>query len=143
MNKYKTTIDKYEMKPNYLYNIFKAFICGGFICLIGQILIEIYLNFGFSKNDSSSLMSVTLIFISSLLTGIGIYDKFGQYAKAGSFIPITGFANSMTSSALEYKSDGIILGVASNLFKLAGSVITFAVVSAYISSIIRYLISLL
>lgn len=118
-------------------------MCGGLIAIIGQVLITIYTSIGFETKVANSLMSVSLIFIASLLTGLGVYDKFGQYAGAGSFVPITGFANSMTSSALEYKSEGVILGIASNLFKLAGSVITFAVVSAYVFGIIRYLVMLL
>ncbi|NQD52019.1 SpoVA/SpoVAEb family sporulation membrane protein, partial [Bacillus altitudinis] len=82
----------------------------------------------------------TLILISSILTGIGIYDKIGQFAGAGSAVPVTGFANSMTSAALEHKSEGLVLGVATNMFKLAGNVIVFGVVSAYVVGIIRYVL---
>ncbi|MFP3393555.1 SpoVA/SpoVAEb family sporulation membrane protein, partial [Brevibacillus sp. SIMBA_076] len=82
----------------------------------------------------------TLSLISSILTGIGIYDKIGQFAGAGSAVPVTGFANSMTSAALEHRSEGLVLGVATNMFKLAGNVIVFGVVSAYVVGIIRYIL---
>lgn len=132
-------IKKHEEKPNYLKNVSMAFLFGGLISIFGQILIVIYTNFGFDEKISQSLMSVSMIIIAILLTGFGIYDKFGQIAKAGAFVPITGFANAMASSAIEYKSEGIVLGIANNIFKIAGAVITFGVVSAYIIGIIRYL----
>lgn len=132
-------IKKHEEKPNYLKNTSMAFLFGGLISIFGQILILIYTNFGFDEKISQSLMSVSMIIIAILLTGFGIYDKFGQIAKAGAFVPITGFANAMASSAIEYKSEGIVLGIANNIFKIAGAVITFGVVSAYIIGIIRYL----
>ena len=132
-------IKKHEEKPNYLKNTSMAFLFGGLISIFGQILIVIYMNFGFDEKISQSLMSVSMIIIAIILTGLGIYDKFGQIAKAGAFVPITGFANAMASSAIEYKSEGIVLGIANNLFKIAGAVITFGVVSAYIIGIIRFL----
>ena len=111
------------------------------ICVGGQLLIEIYIHwFGFVRETASTLALVTVILLASILTGLGVYDEFGQIAKAGAFVPITGFANSLTSAALESKSEGIVLGIATNLFKLAGAVIVFAVVSAYVFGIIRYLL---
>ena len=86
------------------------------------------------------MMSMTIVFITSILTGIGIFDKIGQVAGAGTFIPITGFANSMTSSSLEGKSEGLVLGIMSNIFKLAGAVIVAGVVSAFISGTAIYII---
>ena len=80
----------------------------------------------------------TLIFIAALLTGFGVYDKIGQFAGAGAGVPVTGFANSIASAALEHKTEGIVLGIATNMFKLAGSVIVFGVVSAYVVGLIRY-----
>lgn len=141
-NQYESTIKKHEIKPNYLKNAMCAFFFGGLICFIGQTINWIYL-FLFEIDDktSTTYMIVTMILISSILTGFGIYDKFGQVAKAGAFIPITGFANSLTSSALEGKSEGIVLGIASNMFKLAGAVIVVAVVSAFIFGIIRYFLA--
>jgi stage V sporulation protein AC len=92
----------------------------------------------FSEKDAGNPTVATLILISGLLTGLGIYDKLGQFGGAGSAVPVTGFANSMTSAAIEHRSEGIVLGVATNMFKLAGSVIVFGVVAAYIVGIIRY-----
>lgn len=140
---FKKIIDKHKVKPNYFKNGFFAFVFGGIISLIGQILIWIYENYlGMEEKHAQTLMIVTLILLASLLTGFGVYDKIGQIGGAGTIIPITGFSNSMTSAALEYKSEGIILGIASNMFKLAGSVIVFGVVSAAVFGIVRYLFGL-
>ena len=84
-------------------------------------------------------MIITIILITCILTGVGVYDKIAKYLGAGIFIPITGFANSMCSSALESKTEGLIFGIGSNMFKLAGSVITYGVVSAYLVSLVRYI----
>lgn len=139
--KYEEVIKNHEVKPNYLKNAAVSFLFGGLICVGGQLLIEVYIHwFGFVRDTASTLALVTVILLASILTGLGVYDEFGQIAKAGAFVPITGFANSLTSAALESKSEGIVLGIATNLFKLAGAVIVFAVVSAYVFGIIRYLL---
>lgn len=139
--KYEEIIKSHEVKPNYLKNAGVSFFFGGLICVFGQVLIEIYIRwFGFVRDTSSTLALVTVILITSILTGFGVYDEFGQIAKAGAFVPISGFANSLTAAALEGKSEGIVLGIATNLFKLAGAVIVFAIVSAYVFGIIRYLL---
>ena len=109
----------------------KAFVIGGIICLIAQIFKKIYLNF-FEEDISSSLSTITMIILASILTGFGLYDKLGQIAGAGTIIPVTGFANSVTSSAMEYKSEGIVTGIINNMLKLAGSVIVTGVISAFI-----------
>ncbi len=94
--------------------------------------------FDFDEKTAGNPTAATLILISALLTGFGIYDRIGQFAGAGSAVPVTGFANSMASAALEYKSEGFVLGVATNMFKLAGNVIVFGVVAAYIVGMIRF-----
>lgn len=136
---YQKYIEKNRPKPNYLKNIFIAFVTGGAIGLIGQGLIDLYLGFGMDEDMSKSLMSVTLILVAAILTGFGVWDYFGDFAGAGAFVPITGFSNAMTSAALEGKSEGVTLGIGANMFKLAGSVIALGVSSAYIIGIIRYL----
>ncbi len=137
---FKKSISKSKPKVKLLPKVIKAFIVGGIISLIGQTFVTIYTNvFNFEESTSVSLMISTLIFLGSLLTVLGIYDKIGQFAGAGSLIPVTGFANTMTSAALEYKNEGIVSGIAANMFKLAGAVIAFGVLSAYVFSIIRYL----
>ncbi len=139
--KYEKLIKKHEVKPNYLKNAGVSFFFGGLICVFGQLLIEMYIRwFGFVRDTASTLALVTVILITSILTGLGVYDEFGQIAKAGAFVPISGFANSLTSAALESKSEGVVLGIATNLFKLAGAVIVFAIVSAYVFGILRYLL---
>ncbi len=139
--KYKTQIQMNKEKPKLLVNVLKAFLVGGLISVFGQILI--YLNMellNFDKQQAGALMVSTLIFIGSLLTAHGVYDKIGQFSGAGSLIPVTGFANTMTSAALEYKNEGFVAGIAANMFKLAGSVIVTGVVAAYVLNIVRYVI---
>jgi len=141
MNKnYTEIIKKNQVKPRYLRNSIVAFVTGGLIGVVGQGLSDLYRYvFHLDKNNANSLMTVTLILITAITTGLGIYDTYGQFAGAGAFIPVTGFANSMTSAALESRSEGVTLGIAANMFKLAGSVIVFGVVSAFVLGAIRYL----
>lgn len=134
----------YQPKPPYFINCLKAFIVGGLICTLGELLTEMYVHwFNYSAEEAGNPTVATLILLSALATGFGVYDKLGQFAGAGSAVPVTGFANSVTSAAMEYKSEGYVLGVATNLFKLAGSVIVFGVVAAYVLGIIRYVWSLI
>ncbi|MEC2151780.1 stage V sporulation protein AC [Bacillus velezensis] len=136
---YKTKVKDYQPKPPYVWNCVKAFLIGGLICLIGQALQDFYIHFfNFNEKTVGNPTAATLILISALLTGFGIYDRLGQFAGAGSAVPVTGFANSMTSAALEHRSEGLVLGVATNMFKLAGNVIVFGVVAAYIVGLIRF-----
>ncbi|GEL76106.1 stage V sporulation protein AC [Tenuibacillus multivorans] len=138
---YAKDIKKYQPKPNLVKNCIKAFLVGGLICVIGQGLTIFYMEvFDFTEKQATNPTISTLILIAALLTGFGIYDKIGQFAGAGSAVPVTGFANSVASAALEHKSEGLVLGVATNMFKLAGSVIVFGTVSAYIVGLIRYLV---
>lgn len=136
---YKNQIKSYQPKPPYIINCIKAFVIGGLICVLGQALQNFYIQvFHFTEKDAANPTAGTLILLSAILTGFGIYDRLGQFAGAGSAVPITGFANSMTSAAIEHRSEGIVLGIATNMFKLAGSVIVFGVVAAYIVGMIRY-----
>ncbi|MGD6795317.1 stage V sporulation protein AC [Metabacillus indicus] len=140
---YKNKVKTYQPKPPYFKNCLKAFIVGGLICTLGQAISNMYIHFfNFTEKTAGNPTVATLILISALLTGFGIYDRIGQFAGAGSAVPVTGFANSMTSAALEHRSEGIVLGVATNMFKLAGSVIVFGVVAAYVVGIIRYVYGL-
>ncbi|MCC2928640.1 MULTISPECIES: stage V sporulation protein AC [Bacillus] len=136
---YKSKVKTYQPKPPYVWNCVKAFLVGGLICMIGQGLQNFYIHFfNFNEKTAGNPTAATLILLSALLTGLGIYDRIGQFAGAGSAVPVTGFANSMASAALEYKSEGLVLGVATNMFKLAGNVIVFGVVAAYIVGMIRF-----
>lgn len=131
-----------DNKPKIAYfkRMLYAFIVGGSIGLLGEIFFQLYFKiFSLDKETALSLMSISLIVIASILTGVGIYDKLGQFAGAGTILPITGFSNSMTSAALEAKSEGIIQGIFANMFKLAGTVIVSGSISAFIVGLISYL----
>ena len=137
---YKKLTEKYKPKENKIRNMLVAFFIGGLVGLIGQILITFYSSFdSISESEASSLMMVTIIFISCLFTAIGFFDTWISKIGAGLFIPISGFAHATTSSAIEYKKEGLVFGIGSNIFKLSGSVILYGVVSAYIFGIIRFL----
>lgn len=126
-----------EMLKNYLL----AFLFGGLISIIGQLFFDFYSNvLNINKNDSSLYMTLSIIFITGILTLLGIYDNLGQIAKAGLAIPISGFANSAVSAAMEYHKEGIVLGIGANTLKLAGSVLVLGTVSAIIVATIRYFI---
>ena len=113
-----------------------AFITGGIICVIGQLLID-------KTKLTPARILVLFVTLGAVLTGIGVYDRIGVFAGAGSIVPITGFSNSMTSSALESKSEGLVLGIMNNMFKLAGAVIVAGVVSAFVAGNIIYLVRVL
>lgn len=139
--RYSDLVAKHMPKENKIYNVMKAFVVGGLIGIIGQFLIDVYLNWlNIPKNEANSYMIITLIFIAALFTAMGFFDKFVAWAKAGLIIPITGFAHAMSSAAIEYRKEGLIMGIGSNIFKIAGSVILYGVVSAYVFGIIRFLI---
>ncbi len=136
---FKKALDQNKVKRPILKNTLKAFLVGGVISLIAEGLLEFYLKIlKIEEEYSNSLMSITLVFIASALTGLGIYDRIGQQSGAGSFIPITGFANSMTSAAMESKSEGVVLGIMNNMFKLAGSIIVAGIVSSFVVANIIY-----
>lgn len=134
-----------SLKPtgHKMKNAFYAFLYGGVIGAIAQGVLEFFINvYHVKQEDATPMMIITLVFISCLLTGLGIYDKLAQKAGAGTFIPITGFANSMTSCALDSQSEGLIMGIGSNMFKLGGTVITYGIVSSALLGVIRYVITL-
>ena len=141
---FKIVMEATPVKRPIFKNAIFAFIIGGVIGIIAEALIVIFRDF-FNIDDkvASSLMSMTIVVATSFLTGFGLFDKIGQYAGAGSYIPITGFANSMTSAAIEGRSEGLVLGIMSNMFKLAGAVIVAGVVSAFISGSIIYFLELI
>lgn len=131
-----------EPKRPVFKNCIRAFIVGGAICAFGQILQGIFIKyFGFTEKTAGNPTSAVIIIIAVLLTGLGVYDHIGQWAGAGTAIPVTGFANSIASAAIEHKSEGYVLGTGGNMFKLAGSVIVFGVFSAFVMAIIRVTIN--
>ena len=138
---YKKLVSKYTPKYNRLKSILIAFLVGGTIGMIGQGLIDFYSKVcNLTIKDAKTYMIVTLIFISSLLTALGFFDNIVSKVKCGIIVPITGFAHAMTSAALEYRKEGLILGLGSNIFKITGSVILYGVVGAYVFGIIRLVV---
>lgn len=137
--KYQKLVEKHSPKENKVKNMIIAFIVGGLVGLLGQVLVDVYSNVGSVSHDEAvSLMMVTLILLSCLFTAIGFFDNWVSKAGAGLFVPISGFAHATTSSALEYKKEGLVMGIGSNIFKLSGSVILYGVVAAYVFGIIRF-----
>jgi len=119
----------------------RAFLVGGSICLLGQGVQSLFVRYAnFSIKDAGNPTVAVMIILSVIFTSLGVYDKFANWAGAGSAVPVTGFANTMASAALEYKRDGWIGGVGSNMFKLAGPVVVYGVVAAFFVALIRYLI---
>lgn len=140
---YKKYVDEISPKPKYLKNYTMAFIVGGIISVIGQGINNLYSDVvGLDKLAASSATSITLIFIGAFLTGIGVYDLIGKRAGAGSIVPITGFANSIVSPAMEYKREGYVLGVGANLFKIAGPVLVYGIGSSILCGLIYYIFTL-
>lgn len=138
---YNHILDEEDIKRPIVKNSVKAFFVGGLICLFGEFLIFLFTNvFKIEKTTAQILMSMCIVTITCILTGIGIFDKIGEFSGTGTIIPITGFANSLTSSALESKSEGIITGILTNMFKLAGAIIVTAIVSSFIVATVIYLI---
>lgn len=142
MSTFDSIKKKHMPKGTPIKNCIFAFLGGGIISIFGQFILDYYVTvFDLTPKEATTPMIITVIFITCVITGLGLYDKIAKYLGAGIFIPITGFANSMCSSALESKSEGLIYGIGSNMFKLAGSVIVYGIVSAYVVSIVRYLFS--
>ncbi|MEY7999975.1 stage V sporulation protein AC [Clostridium sp. Mt-5] len=138
---YQSLAKENETKRKVFTNCLKAFLVGGIICTIGQGLQVMFIKyFNFTEATAGNPTSAILIIVSVLLTGFGVFDHIAQWAGAGTAIPVTGFANSIASCAIEHKSEGFVLGVGGNMFKLAGSVITFGVFSAFVVAIIKIII---
>ncbi|MEG0874516.1 MAG: stage V sporulation protein AC [Clostridiales bacterium] len=136
---YEDLVKETKPKTPYFKNMLFAFLIGGLICAIGQICLEIFLFWGFTEKLGVTLSLITLIFLGALLTGLGLYDKIGKYAGAGSIVPISGFANSMVAPAMEWRSEGYILGLAVKIFTLAGPVIVYGICGSVILGLIKYI----
>ncbi|WP_409253458.1 stage V sporulation protein AC [Bacillus sp. SCS-153A] len=138
---YEQLEQKHETKRPVLINCVKAFFVGGLICLIGQAVTYFYIYFfNFTEQTAGNPTVATMVFFSMLLTGFGLYDHLGQFAGAGSAVPVTGFGNAVISAAIEHRTEGLVLGVGGNIFKLAGSVIVFGVFSAFVIALIKTLL---
>lgn len=138
---YQSYVDKKTPNSPIWLNILKAFIVGGIICCIGQGILDWLKSLGLDKETASSTTSVILVFSGIFLTAIGVYSKIGKFAGAGSIVPITGFANSIASPAIEFKSEGLILGVGAKLFQIAGPVLVYGITSSIIVGVIYYMVT--
>lgn len=140
---YEKILAEKEIKRPILLNSLKAFFIGGFICLIGQGIASFYIHFfDFTEKTVGNPTVATLIIITMFLTGFGLYDHIGQFAGAGTAVPVTGFGNAVISSAIEHRTEGFILGVGTNMLKLAGPVIVYGVFSAFLIAFIKTIIQL-
>lgn len=140
-DKFHKVTDESSPKSKLFKNCICAFIVGGIICDIGQFFNNYLLGWGMSPDNVSSWVTIIMIFIGALLTGIGVYDKIANVAGAGTVVPITGFANSIVSPAIEFKKEGYILGVGAKMFTIAGPVLVYGIGSSIIVGIIYYFIS--
>lgn len=134
---YQKRVDELSPNSNMWQMLLRAFWVGGLICVFGQAMIDIGVAFlKLTSRSAGSFASMVLVFLTALLTGIGIFDKIGKYAGAGSFVPITGFANAMVSPALEFRREGLVLGLGAKLFTIAGPVLVYGIGSSIIVGIL-------
>lgn len=137
---YKKLVSRFQPRPPVVRNAFWAFVVGGLICVLGQVFINLYRQAGLAETEAATGASITLVFLSALLTGLGVYDQIGRFAGAGSIVPITGFANSIVAPALEFKREGLIFGVAARLFTYAGPVLVYGFVTSWLIGLAYYLL---
>ncbi len=128
-----------EPKPNIVKNCIYAFIIGGLICDIGQFFFNVFTDLGYNKEEVGTLVAIIMVFIGALLTGLGVYDKLANVAGAGTVVPITGFANSIVSPAIEFKKEGFVFGVGAKMFTIAGPVLVYGISTSVIVGIIYYI----
>ncbi len=140
-SEYDELISKKAKKSPIVKNIIIAFIVGGLICCLGQFIFNQLTNMGIDKEKASTYTSIILVFIGAFLTAVNLYSRIGKVAGAGSTIPITGFSNSVVSPAIEFKSEGYILGIGANMFKVAGPVLVYGITTSVILGFIYYVLN--
>lgn len=139
---YSKMTDKASPNSPVLLNCIKAFLFGGLICLIGQILLTLFSNMGLDEKTAQLGASSVLIILTAILTGVGVFDKIARHAGAGTIVPITGFANSVVSPAMEFQHEGLILGTAAQMFSIAGPVILYGIASSFLYGLIIFIFRL-
>ena len=120
----------------------KAFVSGGAICCVGQLILNLYLSYGLARLDAAAATSITMVLIGAALTGLGVYDKMAKFSGAGTLVPITGFANSVVAPALEFKTEGFVTGTAAKMFVIAGPVIVFGISASVVYGLVLVLFEL-
>ena len=138
-DEYKDYTDSHSPRSKSGRNMLRAFLVGGAICLVGQALIDIFMALGIDKETACSGGSVSLVFLGALLTGLGVYDDMAKFAGAGTLVPITGFANSVVAPALEFKTEGFVLGTAAKMFIISGPVIVYGISASVVYSLLYVL----
>ena len=138
---YRKYAEARAQKSPILKNCLCAFLVGGAICTLGQILTEVYVSLGAEKETAGTLTSLSLIFFAALLTGLGVFDNVAKFAGAGTLVPITGFANSVVAPAIDTKSEGFILGVGAKIFIISGPVILYGIFSGAVYGVIYWLVT--
>ena len=133
---YDAMVQKASPRSPVLKDCLFAFLFGGAICTLGQGLADLFMLLGFTLQDARTFVSISLIFLSAALTAFGVYDNIAKYAGAGTLVPITGFANSMVSPALEFKSEGLIMGMSAKMFTIAGPVLVFGISASVLYGVI-------
>lgn len=136
--KYQSKVDNVTPKPPLLKNLCWAFIVGGLICSLGQFVTDYFSGLGLAKKEASACATAVLVFLGAFFTGIGVYDDLGKRAGAGSIVPITGFANSIVAPAMEFKREGYVFGVGAKMFVIAGPVLVYGMVTAFIIGLIYW-----
>lgn len=136
---YQKLVKKKMPRPPILRDCIIAFLVGGLICVIGQVIMNYFISKGLSPKEAGVPTSIIMVFLGAFLTGLGVYDKIGKVAGAGSIIPITGFANSIVSPAMEFKREGYIFGVAAKMFVVAGPVLVYGTISSALVGLIYYI----
>ena len=139
---YQKMVDKMAPKSPIWKNCLKAFLIGGLICTLGQALLELYGYWGLDEENSATAASMTLVALSALLTGLSLYDNIAKHAGAGTLVPITGFANAVSSAAVEFKTEGFVLGVGAKMFTRAGPVIVYGVSASVVYGLIYWITTL-
>jgi stage V sporulation protein AC len=135
---YQELVQQIKPKPPVLKNALAAFAVGGFICAFAQAITNVFIQAGLTQREAGTVIVIIMIFIGSLLTGLGVYNNIGRFAGAGSLIPITGFANAIVSSAMEWKREGYLFGVAAKMFTIAGPVLVYGILSSVVIGIVYY-----
>lgn len=138
-NEYEQYIKDKVPKPNTFKNCIMAFIVGGLICDVGQFVLNLSKSYGYSQEAVSAITATTMVFLGAFLTGLGIYDRIGKFGGAGSIVPITGFANSIVSPAMEFKREGFVFGVGAKMFLVAGPVLVYGISASILVGIVHYL----
>lgn len=142
--RYAQLVERLSPKSDFAQGLFRAFWVGGVICMIGQGINDIFcLGLKWGAQACATGTSICLIFLSALLTGIGVYDKIGKYAGAGSIVPITGFSNSVISPAMEFRREGLVMGVGAKLFTLAGPMLVYGICSSIIVGLIAFVMEVI